>query len=521
MLSWGLGTAALWRDEGATTVAIRRDWPALWQLMDGSEAPLVPYYAVLKVLTGATREVLPGSDSHLEVFERWPSAAVMVLACWALVHWLCRVSFVTVAAGTGGVLVLLFGLSRYGQEARPYAMVMAMAVVATLLWWRLASGRPWRWAVPYGLAIGGMIALHALSASLVAAHLFAAVFWRRTDEPARNARPSRRARSSERAPGWLPRVAWTLGSGAAGAGLVAPLTVAAVSNGTGAANDAPTTTMLEVFLRLINGNAEPGPAVIVLMVVVLVVLPVIAILTQWFSDTQANLVRLATAWALLPLGLLTVASQQRPNLLATRYLVFVLPGWALLAGLGLAALATGLATVPGSAFTNVRVTPSVATVMSAVVQVVVLAVALASAAVVQGPSLREVRSPRGHGEDVRAILAIANRPELRLLPIQVLPPSEAVQISAYAPALAPRLINVEQPVTGPLIWPQRLDGAGISAQLAAVDRVVILIRGTTRFKPPQRWADCRVASRGATDRKWSYVVLERAAPSAAQPPCTP
>jgi hypothetical protein len=506
LLGWGLGAAALWRDESATTVAIRRTWPDLWQLLQGSEAPLVPYYAVLKVLTGATAQLVPGSAIHLESFERWPSAAAMVIACWVLVHWATRAGSLAVAVSAGGLFLALSGLSRYGQEARPYAMVTALAVVSTVVWWRMVSGRPWVWSLPYALGISGMATLHTLAATLLAAHLVTAVIWRR---PAR---------------GRLAGVLWTLGAGVAGLALAAPLTLVAVLNGTGAASDSPATGMLDAFLRLINLNAQPGPPVVVLMVMVLVVLPGTAILTRWRSDTQANLARLAAAWALIPVGLLTLASLVRPNLVATRYLLFTLPGWALLAGIGLAALGSGIGWAVAKAIAwcwRRALLPRTVTAITRAVTALVVAAAVAAAVVVQVPSLQGVRSPRGHGEDVRAVLAIADRPDLRAVPIQVLPAPEAIQVSAYAPGWAHRLINLEQQLTGPVIWPQRLDGAVISERLDSAQRVLILIRGNTGFKAPQPWEQCRIVARSTVDRRWSYVLLERAAAGLGEPGCPP
>src|SRR5689334_11104343 len=58
-LSWGLGRPAFWLDEGASVVATQRSWTDLFRLLQGADAPLVPYYAVLKTTTGFLRALSP------------------------------------------------------------------------------------------------------------------------------------------------------------------------------------------------------------------------------------------------------------------------------------------------------------------------------------------------------------------------------------------------------------------------------------------------------------------------------
>ena len=44
-----IGRPAPWIDEAATLLAVRRPWSGLFALVQGADAPLVPYYAVLKL----------------------------------------------------------------------------------------------------------------------------------------------------------------------------------------------------------------------------------------------------------------------------------------------------------------------------------------------------------------------------------------------------------------------------------------------------------------------------------------
>ena len=49
LMTWGLNRPALWLDEAATVLATQRRWADLWVLLGGAEAPLVPYYALVKL----------------------------------------------------------------------------------------------------------------------------------------------------------------------------------------------------------------------------------------------------------------------------------------------------------------------------------------------------------------------------------------------------------------------------------------------------------------------------------------
>ena len=487
LMAWNLGTPALWRDEAASAVAQRRTWPQLWELLGGPEAPLVPFYAVLKTLTMGTLEVIPSAGMHLEELVRWPSAVAVVISSCVLVVWLTRVASPLLAAAAGSVFLLLAAVSRYGQEARPYALVLMFAVLATVLWWQVAHDRRWRWMPAYALVIAAMVALHALSASLIAAHIVAAAVL----QPG-HAQPQPLR--------WVARMLRTLGAALAGVLIASPLTLLAIGNGTGAAGTGDLVKARDVFLRLFNGASQPSEPVIVLLVVLLAVLPVIAVVAGW-SGPMANVVRLSAAWAVVPLAVLLPAALARPNLIATRYLLFVVPGWAVLAAVGLVAAAGAVAAVLA------RILPFA---HRRVVLGAGLVLALAAATVVQVPTLTSARSPHGHGENVRALLEIANSPQYRDLPIEVFPPSEAVQLSAYAPDQAFRLINARQLQTGAVIWPERVEGGAVTDALRDAPGVVVMVRGGTDLKVPRTWKDCRVVRTEQPDRKWSLYVLENA-----------
>ena len=174
MMVWGLGRPALWLDESASVIVTQRTWAGLWLLLSGTDAPLVPYYALLKVASSAVTFIAPGSAASPEVLFRWPSVAATVLAVWALTLWLARRCPPQLAISSAALLLATGWFSRYAQEARPYAFVLAAAVASTILWTRLIRDRRWRWVLLYALAVVLLVAANLLAASLVFAHVVAA-----------------------------------------------------------------------------------------------------------------------------------------------------------------------------------------------------------------------------------------------------------------------------------------------------------------------------------------------------------
>ena len=145
-----------------------------------------------------------------------------VLAVWALTLWLARRCPPPLALCTAGLLLAIEPFSRYGQEARPYAFVLAAAVACTILWTRLIRDGRRRWALLYALAVVAVAAAHLLAASLVLAHLVAAAV--------SAGRETRRA-----------AVLRTAGAAALGLLVVSPFALAAARHGQGTRPKLPMT----------------------------------------------------------------------------------------------------------------------------------------------------------------------------------------------------------------------------------------------------------------------------------------
>jgi mannosyltransferase len=122
--SWELLTPALWADELATWGAVRLSWEKLWELSGSIDAVLLPYYSLLKVLTG----YFGTGDAALRV----PSVVACSVAAFAVTAVGRRLGGAGAGLAGGLIFAVLPVTSRYAQEARPYAFAMLFGALS--LW---------------------------------------------------------------------------------------------------------------------------------------------------------------------------------------------------------------------------------------------------------------------------------------------------------------------------------------------------------------------------------------------------
>ncbi|GAA3597962.1 hypothetical protein GCM10022223_11450 [Kineosporia mesophila] len=440
VLTWGLGRSALWLDESASVMATQRSWSHLWTLGQGAETPLLPYYVLLKLFTGGARILVPALQNHPEVLYRLPSVIVTVLAGWVLTAWLSRVAPPRLVVACGAMLLLTTGFSRFGQEARPYAAVLFLAVVVTVLWSVMAHDTRWRWSVGYALGVAAMISLHTLSAGLLAAHLVATLV----------CRPQRSL---------LLR---TTMAGTLGVALASPLILTTAGNGTGPLYIYPDVTpryTLGLFVRLFTNDQSPlllvGPVLLLALVGLVQVLP----------GPFTFVARLAACWALVPLIAMVPVLLVHPNLLVGRYALFVVPAWALLAGLGVVTLADR-----ARALLTDR--PRAATALATAVTVALIGGTTA----LEAHSQTGIRTAAGHREDIRPALALAARPQYADLRIVVNSRNGAVEVGVYGRALEKRLVMQRVQREGPAIWPDPVPAEDVKKVLREKNQLILLQR---------------------------------------------
>jgi mannosyltransferase len=400
-----------------------------------------------------------------------------VLAVGVLAAWLARHATRGVVVASVGVLLLMPSFSLYGQAARPYAVALAVAVLATVAWSRLVGygagpgGRPSAVVPPdggpdlrllalagasYAAAVAALTLAHLLAVSLVAAHLVLAAV----------------------APGELGRRRALLRTvAAAGAGLLPmlPFVAVAVANGKG-----PQTTpnftpsgVGDVYLRLfVQPQAHIAGAAVLLAAAAVG-------MTRVRSRRHGAVARIAVAWALVPPVVLLPLFWARPSLIAHRYLVFVVPAWAMLGGLGLVTVAE----MTQRAVRGAPVRGGSRRAGSAWRRTVVVAI-LAVTAVLQATALDGVRSPSSHGEDIRPALRAAGTGGREDLPLVVLSRG-ALEVATYSPDDEARLLGVHVQRRSGSIWPVKDTDALRPDRLRDQPRLVLLLRG--RRHGPCRW----------------------------------
>lgn len=159
--------AQLWRDELATWSAASRSTGDLLRLVGNIDAVSGPYYLLMHAW------ITVFGDSVLAL--RLPA----VLAMTATAGLTAVLGERLFDARTGLIAGLLFAVvpstSRYGQEARSYALATLLAVLATLLLVRALARPTWSRWLGYAAAVTGLGLAHLVALTLVTGHAVAAL----------------------------------------------------------------------------------------------------------------------------------------------------------------------------------------------------------------------------------------------------------------------------------------------------------------------------------------------------------
>ncbi|WP_433142337.1 glycosyltransferase family 39 protein [Actinomadura nitritigenes] len=314
----GIGGPAFWLDEAATVSVTGRPTGQMLRVFHHLDLVHALYYLIMRPW------VMVFGDG--EVALRLPSALATAAAAAGIVLIGRRCAGPLAGLFAGLVYAGSVAASKYAIEARSYAMVTAVAVLATYLLVRGVGpgGRhPWRWLAGYGVAIAflGLLNLDALL--LLPAHGVTLLATR------------------DRAPRtWLR---WPVCSGLAGAALI-PFVLAAQSQ-SDQVNwlPRPSSTTVWRFLKFMTGNHW-----LVAPVLALAVAGAIAGVRARGRDSGTSLTAVAVPWLLLPPAVLIAVSLVADPMFIDRYVLFCLPALSLLTGAGLALL-TGVGRPPAGA----------------------------------------------------------------------------------------------------------------------------------------------------------------------------
>ena len=316
-LAFGLyhaGRPQLWRDEFASVNAASRSLGDLFKLLGNLDASTGLYYVLLHFwisLFGSSPAVL-----------RLPSALAMAGAAILITQIGTRLYGTASGVAAGLVFALIPAISRYGQEARAYALVLFAVALATLLLLR-ALDRPGRgrWAA-YAAAIVLVGAAHLVAVSCLAGHAVAvALRWHRDRDRG-------------------PVLGFTAAIGAALV-IIAPLILFAHSQVDNQLSwlgppDLADPVHVAIWLWIDLFASRRGAILAALLIILALVIPLIR------RRQRSTALFLFASGALPPIAI-AVTSQFGTSYFLGRYLLFTDVAWSLLAGAGLVT-ATSLVT---------------------------------------------------------------------------------------------------------------------------------------------------------------------------------
>ena len=343
-----IGVPQLWRDELASWSAASRTLPQLWAMVHNIDAVLGLYYLGLHLWMA----VFGQSATAM----RLPSVIAMAAAAGVVALIGQRLGGRLAGLASGLVFAVIPSVSRFAQEARPYAFATFFAALATLLFLRAMERPRWsRWAV-YALALGAAGAANLIAVCVAAGPLLIVLwdFFQRTirvggDGTAESGKKLPGGRlAPEGTPGLLVKRFCV--SVVAGAVLVSPLVIAGHSQqGWQIGQQA-----VPHVAQLIGVSGGLWVELFASVpVAVLVMLLAIAGLAAAPDARRRAIAGYALAFALGPVIAVWLISRGPDSYWTYRYMLFSITGWAVGAGLGIAYLAarvrgTRLARLSGS-----------------------------------------------------------------------------------------------------------------------------------------------------------------------------
>jgi len=363
VFTWRLATPSPWRDEAVTVAVASRSAREIWDLVQTVDLVHAPFYFLAHALFGG----------DVDITEVRSISVVAAALTGPLLYGTARRAAGGGRSGrlAGATAALLWVsmpfVSRYAQEARPYACVALLVTASTYLLLRAstppegsAAGARRGWWVLYALSLPAIVATNTVALLVVLAH----AGWILT------------GRARHRVPGLL--------AAAAGGLLCLPLLWAqSTQQAQVAFLQRPDPGELLAHATFALGS--PAGAVVA---------GVAAVVAGLFARAR-RLVLLGLLWGVVPVPLLWLVSQVHP-FWTTRYLVFVAPGTCLL----LAAVAT--VAVPAALRATTRVQRRVRLVAAGLLVALMAGTGLPMQFVFRSPVI-------GHGENMRATAAYVAR----------------------------------------------------------------------------------------------------------------
>jgi mannosyltransferase len=331
---------SLWRDEGATLAAVHRSLPQLLRMLGHTDVVHGAYYVLMWF---ETRVV---GTSALAL--RFPSAVGMAVAAGVTAALGRRLVSTRAGLAAGLVFAALPSVTWYAQNARSYALVTALATIASYLLVRSVTatpGRRNRWPAGYGVTVAAMGLGNIFALLLIPAHGLTLALWARHDRATdAGAAPVGAAPAptdgAPAGPGRPPVRGWLVVSAAAVV-VASPVVLISIGQRSQVSWLKPLDAAQIASVRQLLG--PPALAATVLLVTVAAYV-LCALRGRLATDMPSRLLALSLPWLLLPSAVLLAVSAAQP-VYSLRYIVFCAPAAALLAGAGLASLGRAGGTV--------------------------------------------------------------------------------------------------------------------------------------------------------------------------------
>jgi mannosyltransferase len=328
-----IGGPQLWRDELASWSAASRTLPQLWATLHNIDAVLGIYYFGLHLWMAVF------GDSATAM--RLPSVFAMAAAAAVVALIGRRLGGNVAGLASGLVFAVIPSVSRYAQEARPYAFATFFAALATLMFLRAMERPRWsRWAI-YAVVVAAAGAANLIAVCVVAGHLIIVIwdFCQRTVRVGGDGTPdSGRALPGGRlAPEGSPLLLVSRFCVAVigGAVLVSPLVIAGHAQQGWQIGQQASPHVAQLIgvsgglWQELFASVPAAAAVILLAVASLVAAP----------DARArSIAGYAFALAIVPVVAVWLISRGPTSYWTFRYMLFSIAGWSVGAGIGIAYL---------------------------------------------------------------------------------------------------------------------------------------------------------------------------------------
>ena len=311
VIGWhGIRAPVMWRDELATWQAASRSVPQLWHMVHHVDAVLGIYYLGMHFWMALF------GDSPAAM--RAPSLIAMAGTAGLVALTGRRLGGPTAGLAGGMVFAVIPSISRFAEEARPYALVTFFGALATLLLLRALERPRWQRWVLYALAIAATGAANVLALCLLAGHALCVA--------AACCRPAKDSAGRL----WPVALGFCLAA-LAGATLDLPVII----QGHRQTAEQIGGLAKPILAQLIgqDGPLRLWPELFYSSAVAVAVL-VLAALSLRGPSLRAS--GYSLAMAIVPTVVLWGASQGPVSYWYIRYLLFTVPAWAVAAGLGIA-----------------------------------------------------------------------------------------------------------------------------------------------------------------------------------------